>query len=104
MLCSALKPSVLLKTFRSKGSPPSESSREVVRALLFINQATAHTKLAIGVLAEEQAEAIASACKKIITERLHDQFPLHYLHRLLVDTACRFYDAATNGASDHAIS
>jgi len=69
-----------IENFPVKGEPTVGSFPEFVQALLFIKQAAAHTNLAIGLFTEEQEQAIVSACKKIIKERLYDQFPLHYLH------------------------
>lgn len=47
---------------------------ELIRAFAFVKKAAAHANLALGVLQENQATAIAKACDDLIAGQLHDQF------------------------------
>ena len=47
---------------------------ELIRALAFVKKAAAHANLQLGVIKQEQANAIFLACDDLIAGQLHDQF------------------------------
>jgi fumarate hydratase class II len=50
--------------------------REVIQALALIKKACAETNLALGVLSESKARAIAEVCDEILAGQLDEEFPL----------------------------
>ena len=60
---------------RSIGSFPN-----LIISLMIIKSAAAGTNSRIGLLDKRKAEAIAQSAKKVIKEKLFNQFPIHFLH------------------------